>query len=106
MAPLLAFLRIGDEVAVKLEAFPFTKYGTVPGKLIRLSTDAIDHEDLGPVYQARVELLEKTIRAEGREVPIAPGMVVVAEVKTGERRLIEFLLSPLLRYKDESLRER
>lgn len=102
----IGFLKIGDEVTVKLETFPFTKYGTIHGKLVSLSTDAIEDENLGLVYQARIKLLEKTIRVEGREVALAPGMNATAEIKTGERRVIEFLLSPLLRYKDESLRER
>lgn len=102
----IGFLQIGDDVTVKLEPFPFTKYGTIDGKLRSLSTDAIEDENLGLVYQARIELLEKTIFVAGREVKLTPGMIAIAEVKTGERRLIEFLLSPLLRYKDESLRER
>ncbi|WP_181040187.1 hypothetical protein [Paremcibacter congregatus] len=46
------------------------------------------------------------IRVRGKDINLSPGMSVTAEVKTGKRRLIEFLLSPLLRYKDESLRER
>ena len=102
----IGFLTIGDEVAVKLEAFPFTKYGTIEGTLASLSTDAIEDERLGLVYRARVTLEETFITVAGKDIPLAPGMVATAEVKTGERRLIEFLLSPLLRYKDESLRER
>lgn len=102
----IGFLEIGDDVTVKLETFPFTKYGTIHGRLRSLSTDAIEDDNLGLVFQARIELLEKTVRVEGRDVPLAPGLVAISEVKTGERRLIEFLLSPLLRYKDESLRER
>jgi len=46
------------------------------------------------------------IEVEGRMVDLAPGMVVTVEIKTGQRRIIEFLLSPLLRYRQESLRER
>jgi len=43
---------------------------------------------------------------EGREVALAPGMMVTVEVKTGKRRLIDYLLSPVMRYRDNSLRER
>lgn len=102
----IGFVQIGDQVVVKLEAFPFTKYGVIEGRLESLSTDAIQDEVLGLVYRARVRLVENKIRAEGRTVRLTPGMAATAEIKTGERRLIEFLLSPLLRYKDESLRER
>ncbi|MCG8504606.1 MAG: HlyD family type I secretion periplasmic adaptor subunit [Sphingomonadales bacterium] len=102
----IGFVHIGDEVEVKLEAFPFTKYGTLPGTLEDLSQDAIADEKLGLVYQARVSLERSTIAVNDKDVNIAPGMVATAEIKTGKRRLIEFILSPLLRYKDESLRER
>ena len=102
----IGFIAVGDEVAVKLEAFPFTKYGTIPGRLENLSLDAIRDENLGLVYQAHVSLERETIRVERREVPLSPGMVATVEIKTGTRRLIEFFLSPLLRYRDESLRER
>ncbi len=54
----------------------------------------------------RVRLGSDRMRIDGREVRLTPGMAVTVEVKTGKRRLIEFLLSPLLRYRDESLRER
>ncbi len=102
----IGFVHIGDPVEVKLEAFPFTKYGVIDGVLEDLSSDAIQDENLGLVYQARVSLAKETIRVEDKDVNISPGMVATAEIKTGKRRLIEFLLAPLLRYKDESLRER
>lgn len=97
---------LGDEVEVKLEAFPFTKHGVVHGRLENLSLDAIEDEDLGLVYAARVSLDRDTIMVNEREVRLTSGMAITAEIKTGQRRLIEFILSPLLRYRDEALRER
>jgi len=102
----VGFVEEGDLVEVKLEAFPFTKFGVIAGTLEDLSSDAIEDEHLGLVYQARIALAGQTIRVAGRDVRLAPGMASTAEIKTGKRRIIEFLLSPLLRYKDEALRER
>ena len=55
---------------------------------------------------AHIALGRTTMQVEGRMVSLSPGMAVTAEIKTGQRRVIEYLLSPLLRYKQESLRER
>lgn len=102
----IGFVATGDPVEIKLEAFPFTKYGIIEGTLVDLSNDAIQDEDLGLVYQAQVEMAKDWIMVNGQKVRLGPGMSVTAEIKTGQRRVIEFLLSPLLRYKAESLRER
>ncbi len=100
------FVSDGQAAEIKVESFPFTKYGTVHGMVRNVSGDAIQDEDRGLVYEMRVDMLTATIRADGKEVPLVPGMNVTVEVKTGDRRIIEFLISPLLRYQDEALRER
>lgn len=102
----IGFVTQGQDVEIKLEAFPFTKYGVIHGKILHLAQNAVADENLGLVYPARISLDKSTIRVRGKDINLSPGMAVTAEVKTGKRRLIEFLLSPLLRYKDESLRER
>jgi hemolysin D len=102
----IGFVHVGDSVEIKLETFPFTKYGMIPGEIITISSDAIQDEDLGLVYAAKIEMKKQTIYVRGRDVKLSPGMSLQAEIKTGERRIIEFLLSPLMRYRDESLRER
>ena len=102
----IGFVREGQEAEVKIDAFPYTKYGLVPGEVLRLSTDAVEDENLGLVYRARILLKSPTIIADGREARLSPGMSVVAEIKTGERRIIEFFLSPLLKHGKESLKER
>jgi hemolysin D len=102
----VGFVHEGQAVEVKIDALPFSKYGTVPGKLVMLSRDAVLDETKGLVYQARVELERDELDVDGRMVRLTPGMSVVAELKTGERRLIEFALGPLLRYRDTAFRER
>jgi hemolysin D len=58
------------------------------------------------IYSARVSLDETQMQIEDRMVALAPGMAVTVEIKTGTRRIVEYLMSPLLRYRHESLRER
>jgi len=102
----IGFVREGQAVEVKIDAFPFTSYGIIEAVLTDLSNDAITDEVRGLVYKAKVMLKETRIQVEQKWVSLSPGMTVTAEVKTGKRRLIEFFLSPLLRYRQESIRER
>jgi len=89
-----------------VETFPFTLYGTIPGTVLSVSDDAAPVEQVGLVYPTRVSLDRSTIRVDGKLVPLSPGMAVTVEIKTGQRRVIEYLLSPLLKAVKESLRER
>ncbi|MFL9498839.1 HlyD family type I secretion periplasmic adaptor subunit [Rhodopseudomonas palustris] len=116
----VGFVREGQPVRVKLEAFPFTDYGLVPGVVESISRDAIDlsqtngpqRDDKGRpvqpglVYAARIRLLETSIRIRDRQQPLGPGLSVQAEIKTGERRIIQYLLSPIAQSLDEAGRER
>ncbi|MFA0037674.1 HlyD family type I secretion periplasmic adaptor subunit [Vibrio sp. 10N.261.52.A1] len=102
----VGFVVPGQIAEVKVDTFPYTKYGTLSGTVITVSRDAVKDEKLGLVFPARIRLAQNTIDIEGRQVAIQPGMSVVAEIKTGKRRVIEYLLSPLQQYQAESLRER
>ncbi|MDO9467302.1 MAG: HlyD family type I secretion periplasmic adaptor subunit [Thiobacillus sp.] len=102
----IGFVNPGQDVEVKVETFPFTKYGTIHGTITQVSSDAIQDEKLGLVYSTRVKLARDTIRVENKTVRLSPGMAVTVEVKTGKRRVIEYFLSPLMQYGNESLRER
>ncbi len=102
----VGFVRVGDAAAVKLAAFPFTRHGTIAATVTRVSPDAIDHEQLGPRFAVTLALAERDIDIDGTRVPLRPGMALEAEVRTGSRRVLEFLLSPLERIGSESLRER
>lgn len=100
------FVLAGQRVSVKLDAFPFTRYGTVDGEVIDVSRDANKDDKLGLVYPVRVRLDAGDIKVDGKRVAIAPGMAVNAEIITGDRRVIDYVLSPILRYRQESGRER
>lgn len=116
----IGFVREGQKVRVKLEAFPFTDFGVVPGVVETISRDAIDmsqqggsHTDAsghatqqGLVYAAKIRLLQRTIRVGGKDQVIGPGLAVQAEIVIGRRRIIQYLLSPIAKTLDEAGREK
>ena len=102
----IGFVNEGQDAEVKIDAFPFTRYGTVEGKVTSLSRDAVQIDKVGLVYTAKVSLTRSTIQVDTKEIRLTPGMSVAVEIKTGKRRLIEYFLSPLLQAGHESIRER
>lgn len=102
----IGFVRPEQDVEIKIDSFPFTKYGTIKGKVRNISGDAVQDEKLGLVFPSRLTLLDNKIKADGQIVQLKPGMSVTAEIKTGKRRVIEYLLSPVMKYLNESMRER
>ncbi|MER3424729.1 MAG: hemolysin secretion protein D, partial [Nitrospiraceae bacterium] len=100
----VGFVKEGQSVEIKVETVPFTLYGTIPGRVLSVSDDAAPMEKVGLVYPTRVSLERSTILVDGKPVTLSPGMVVTVEIKTGQRRVIEYLLSPLLKSVKESLR--
>ena len=102
----VGFVQEGQDVAIKIDAFEYTKYGTVTGKVSHVSRDAIKDEKKGLIYSTKVALDKSIIAVEGKEMPLSAGMSVNVEIKTGDRRIIEYVLSPLIRHQRESLNER
>lgn len=102
----IGFVEEGQEAAVKVGTFNFTQYGLIEAEIVEISNDAVNDETLGLVYLSRVLLNDSNIQIGNRMVNLSPGMSVTVEIKTGDRRLIEYFLSPLLRFKQESIRER
>jgi len=102
----IGFVRAGQEVEIKVETFTFTKYGVVHGTVLSISNDAIEDEKRGLLYSTRIQLNENRINVGGKQIALSPGMSVRAEVKTDKRKVIDYFLSPLQQYQDESLNER
>lgn len=120
----IGFVHEGQRVELKLETFPFTRYGTVPGTVLTVSHDAVQSQDGGrggsgtgrsgqgadssssPLYAVRVRLERDAMTTADGAVALTPGMAVTAEIKIGRRKVIDYILAPLLRYRDESWRER
>ena len=102
----IGFVHEGQIAEVKVDAFPFTKYGTLNAKLLNISNDAVHDERKGLIFTARVFLEQTSMQIDQKLIQLTPGMTVSVEVKTGTRRLIDYILSPLMKYADESVRER
>ena len=122
----VGFVHAGQKAAIKIETFDFTRYGFLHGEVLGLSRGAVDPQSplqgpaaapapsaattqprsMGNGYTARISLDRVAIRIEGKLVDLRPGMAATVEIDTGTRRVIDYLLSPLLRYGQESLRER
>ena len=102
----IGFVNAGQVAAIKLETFPFTRYGTVPATVKSVSADAVNDDKRGAIFPAVLAMERSAIDVDGKHIKLSPGMNVTAEIKTGRRRVIEYLLSPVQRAAQESLKER
>ena len=113
-----------------METFPFTRYGLLSGHVLDVSRSSVasgrrsggdrifgdegttrgkpgaGEGDASPAYVAHIALDRTTLHVDGREQPITPGMAITAEIKTGRRRVIDYLLAPLREYVHDGVRER
>jgi hemolysin D len=126
----VGFVEVGQPAEIKVEAFNYTRYGLLHGKVRLIGRDTLrsarpsdtadkdpfaakqtpTHQEDSPEressYMVRIALNEATIDTEQGKMQLGPGMGVTAEIKTGQRRVIEYVLSPIMRYRHDSLRER
>ena len=123
----VGFVHAGQEAEIKIDTFNFTRYGLLHGQVLTVSQDAVirdrkqdrsDDRGLGAQndtsepkgqelnYTARISLDRTRMQIEDRMVNLSPGMAATVEIKTGSRTILSYLLSPLLRYRQETLRER
>jgi hemolysin D len=123
----IGFVFPGQGAEIKIDTFNFTRYGLLHGRVVSVSGDAIapgkreenprpaqpsadstsaEPTDQRPAYAARIALDRTQMQVEGRLAQLSPGMSATVEIKTGSRRIISYLLSPLMRYQQEVLRER
>ncbi|HEY1089697.1 MAG TPA: HlyD family type I secretion periplasmic adaptor subunit, partial [Burkholderiaceae bacterium] len=102
----VGFVRAGQDASIKLETFPYTRYGTVQAQVRSIAADAVQDEKRGAIFPASLVLNQSAINVDGKRIKLAPGMNLTAEIKTGKRRVIDYLLSPVQQHLDESLKER
>ena len=123
----IGFIEAGQHAAIKIDTFTFTRYGLISGTVLSVSQDAItrdkpqdksadkqsvqDTSSSEPkgqelAYSARVSLDKTQMQVEEKTVNLSPGMAVTVEIKTGSRSILSYLLSPLVRYRHDSMRER
>ena len=102
----IGHVRAGQHAEIKVETFPFTRHGTLPATVQYVAGDATPDPQRGLFYQARLRIDTATANSLARNIRLVPGMAVTAEIITGERRLIDYILDPLTRVTSESMRER
>jgi hemolysin D len=102
----IGFVRPDQTATIKLETFPYTRYGTVSAKVESITADAVQDEKRGAIFPVTLALGQDSLQIDGRRIKLAPGMNLTAEIKTGKRRVIDYLLSPVQQHLDESLKER
>jgi hemolysin D len=123
----IGFVRAGQPAEIKIDTFNFTRYGLLHGQVLSVSHDAVIRDrqqdrsnDRTPGtqtetsepkgqelnYSARISLDRADMQIDDRMVDLSPGMAATVEIKTGSRTVLSYLLSPLLRYRQEALRER
>ena len=128
----IGFVQVGLDAEVKIDAFPFTRFGAIPAKVIRVAADAIDEQEakriqanatagangatLNPsvvpgqqqtfVFPVTLKLERHYVDVGGSQIALLPGMTVTAEIKTDRRRVIDYLLSPIAKVGSEAMRER
>jgi hemolysin D len=123
----VGFVQPGQDAEIKVDTFNFTRYGLLQGQVLSVSQDAITRDrqqdrsndrGLGTQnetsepkgqelnYSARISLDRTKMQIDDRMVNLSPGMAVTVEIKTGSRMILTYLLSPLLRYRQETLHER
>ena len=102
----IGFVNAGQVAAIKLETFPFTRYGTIEAKVASVTADAVTDEKRGAIFPALLALTRNNIVVDGKSIHLSPGMNVTAEIRTGKRRVIEYLLAPVQTALSESLGER
>lgn len=102
----IGFAHEGQQVEVKFQAFDFTRYGAIRGVIREISPASSEDEELGRVYRALVALERHHVTVNGERRPLRPGMTATIDIDMGQRRIIEYFLAPILRYRDEALQER
>lgn len=127
----IGFVESGQPAVVKIDAFPFTRFGTLDGKILRVSRDAVEERDAAQladptnavrsqasaatqpttrgqtlVFPTTIALARSTMPIDGKEIPLMPGMAVTVEILTGHRRAIDYVLSPLREIASKAAHER
>ncbi len=104
----IGHLHVGQRVINKVETYDFTRYGYIEGEVQWVGTDAVQDQKLGLVYPIRIKLAQMQTPnvVNGNKGVVTAGMNITSDIRTDERRLIEYLIAPMLRYKQETMRER
>lgn len=99
----IGFVKKGMPVQVKIDTYDFQKYGMIEGIVKKVSKDSVEDEKQGLIYDVYITPVTKSLTVDGKEQPVAIGMGLSAEIKTGKRRIIEFFIYPIVKYWSEAI---
>lgn len=102
----IGFIKEGMEVKVKIATFPFQEFGTIDGEVIKISPNAINDEQLGSVFLARVKLARHSMKVRGKQSDFTPGMTATAEIVTRQKSILMFFIEPIISRFDEAFSAR
>ncbi len=102
----IAFLRPGQDAIIKVSAYDFSIYGGLDATLEQISAGTIRDEEGESFYRVYLRTKENSLERHGEQLPIIPGMTATAEILTGKKTVLDYLLKPILKARDRALRER
>ena len=102
----VAFIHPGQAASVKVTAYNYTVYGDLPGVVVRIGADTIPDEKGNPYYRVILRTSSNHLGSDKDPLPIIPGMVVTADIKTGRKSVMDYMLQPIQVARHEALRER
>jgi hemolysin D len=102
----IGFIHEDQAAVVKVDAYPFTRFGTLEGRVLSISGDAFNAQEQGWLFKTVIALPGSYLESQGRQFRLSPGMSAQVEIKTGKRKIINYFLSPLQTKIAESLNER
>jgi adhesin transport system membrane fusion protein len=103
----VAFIRPDQNALIKVTAYDFSIFGGLVGKVSNISADSLLDEHTGqPYYQVRVATEKAALEKDGKSYSIIPGMICSVDIKTGQKTILDYLLKPINKAREEALRER
>lgn len=102
----IGFVTEGQPVNIKVQAFDFARYGVLPGLVERISAGAFIDDQGQPYHRVRIGISRNHVGQDPSFAEVAPGMTVQADIVTGEKTVLQYLLKPLFAYGEEALHER
>ena len=102
----VAFIRPDQAASVKLTAYDYQVYGSLPGHVERISADTIADSEGETFYRVIIRTAQNHLVEGEQRLPIIPGMVASVDIQTGEKTVLDYLLKPIARVRSEALRER
>jgi adhesin transport system membrane fusion protein len=102
----IAFLHPGQKAMIKITAYDFSIYGGLEGSLEQISADTIENQKGESFYKVKLRTKNNSLTYRNEQLPIIPGMTASVDILTGKKSVLDYLLKPILKAKQNALRER